>query len=98
MSWRKGVRINRRAWSKVRLRVLDRDGWRCALCGHPGRLEVDHKRPLHVDPTQDPYDMAGLQALCRRCHIAKTRRENTRPDAARDAWRAFVAQRLTGGI
>ena len=35
--------------------------------------------PLGTDPDQDPSDPAGLQTLCRSCHIAKTRTENTRP-------------------
>ena len=46
--------------------------------------------PLHLKPSQDPYDLAGLQTLCRGCHLAKTSRENQRDDPARDAWLRLV--------
>ena len=34
--------VNRREWRRVRLQVLDRDGYRCTACGKAGILEVDH--------------------------------------------------------
>lgn len=93
MSWRRRpVRINRRKWERVRLQVFDRDGWRCVDCGKAGRLECDHVIPLHRDPRQDPYDLAGLATRCVGCHIAKTRAENERHDPARERWRALVAR------
>lgn len=46
--------------------------------------------PLHVAPDQDAYELAGLQTLCRGCHVEKTARENERPDPERDAWRELV--------
>ena len=52
--------------------------------GH-GRMEVDHVIPL--DKGGDPWDLANLQALCRDCHIKKTRRENRRtPTPAEKRW------------
>ena len=84
------VRLDRPRWARVRRAVLDRDGWRCRSCGGPGALEVDHVVPL--DRGGDPYDLDNLQALCRGCHICKTRAENTRPDPERDAWRRLVAE------
>ena len=82
-------------WDRVRRRVLERDGWRCQQCGLAGRLEVDHLVALEDDPGQDPYALAGLQTLCRLCHIAKTSRENrarrpTPPPVAR--WREMVEE------
>ena len=62
-------------WPAVRLFVFSRDGWRCCNCGKAGRLECDHVKPLDRFPDQDPYDAAGLQTLCRGCHIVKTSRE-----------------------
>ena len=53
--------------------VLDRDDWACAKCGKAGRLEVDHRVPLEHGGAV--YDLGNLQALCRGCHIAKTRDE-----------------------
>ena len=82
--------VNSRRWLAVRRAVLDRDGWRCTSCGAPGALECDHVRPLRRGG--DPYDMANLQTLCRACHIAKTRRENTRPKTPAELrWKALVA-------
>ena len=83
--------INRKRWATVRLRVLDRDGWRCVRCGKAGRLEVDHVRPIADGGAV--YDLDNLQALCRRDHFAKTAAENRArnpdpPDVAK--WRPLV--------
>ena len=83
------LRLNQRKWAKIRATVLERDNWRCRSCSAFGD-EVDHVTPLHE--CGEPYDEANLQTLCRTCHIAKTRRENERPDPARDAWRALVLE------
>ena len=80
--------LDRRRWELVRWQVRDRDKWRCRSCGKAGRLEVDHVRPLELFPNQDPFDPAGLQALCRSCHFAKTNEERIAklpPDVR--AWR-----------
>ena len=82
--------LDRRRWAAVRRAVFRRDGYRCRKCGRAGRLECDHVLPL--DNGGDPYDLANLQTLCRGCHVAKTAGENERPDPARDAWRALVAE------
>ena len=89
---RNHVKIDRKRWRGVRLRILDRDGWRCLDCGRAGKLEVDHKQPLQFGG--DVYESDNLQTLCRTCHISKTRVENRRPDAARDAWQQLVNDRL----
>lgn len=87
-------------WQLVRLRVFERDGWRCVLCGRAGRLECDHDPPLHALPAAaDPCDPAGLRTLCRACHVEVTARQNGRrfpPEAraaakrSRAAWDALV--------
>ena len=82
--------INRRKWDVVRLLVLERDNYRCQVCGLlPGRAEVDHVIPLHRSGA--PLDPDNLQVLCRDCHFTKTRTELQIPDPARDRWRALVA-------
>ena len=97
MSWRRGKRPNAARWQKVRLQVLDRDGWRCVRCGRAGRLEVDHKTPL--EDGGDMYGLRNLGALCRGCHIEKTREEGRRrhvkalPQEQKD-WRALLEQRV----
>ena len=88
MSWRRGERVNRRQWRKVRLKVLDRDSWRCQKCGKAGRLEVDHVKPLEDGGAL--YDLHNLQSLCRSpCHFEKSRSElrgrETDPEVAK--WR-----------
>ena len=81
--------LDRKRWAHVRRIVLERDNWRCQSCGSYGN-ECDHVTPLQRGG--DPYDEGNLQCLCRGCHLAKTRRENERPDPARDEWRAFVSE------
>ena len=104
MSWRK-YPLNRKRWQAVRLRVLDRDGWRCQgilpngeKCGRAGRLEVDHRKPLALQGSK--YGMANLQSLCRGCHIRKTRAENisasSKPENER--WRVLIEERLADVI
>jgi len=82
--------LDRKRWRRVRLQVLDRNNWRCQRCGKAGRMEVDHVVPLHVNPEQNPFDPAGLQTLCRRCHFDKTRDELSVPDPERDAWETYL--------
>ena len=88
-------RLHEDRWQRTRGEVFERDGWRCVKCGKAGRLEADHVVPLHVDPAQDPYAVAGCQTLCWRCHIDKTAGENSRPDPARERWRALIAERMS---
>jgi len=52
------------------LRVKDRDGWRCAICGSRERLEADHLLPLAAGGG-DALDN-GI-TLCHTCHIRKHR-------------------------
>ena len=82
-------------WRMLRRRVLERDGWRCRTCGKAGRLEVDHVIP--IADGGDWWAVGNLQALCRRCHIAKTAAENrarrpVSPEVA--AWRQLVGELL----
>lgn len=68
------------AWSNrghnttaARLRILERDGYRCVHCGTSnGPFDVDH-----IDNTRGPgYNLdSNLQTLCTSCHEKKTRRE-----------------------
>lgn len=83
--------LDRRLWEAVRRRTLARDNMRCRNCGKYGRLEVDHILPLEDGGA--PYDESNLQALCRRCHFAKTRAENLARNpqyAARAKWLDLV--------
>ena len=68
MPWHKVNRPSRRRWSKVRLQVLDRDGWKCS-CGKSARLEVHHRVPL--EHGGDFYELSNLESLCKSCHILR---------------------------
>ena len=83
---------DKKKWSRVRRAVLERDKFRCRSCGRSSRLEADHVVPL--ERGGDPWAMDNLQALCRACHIAKTRSERPGFDPelerVREEWRALL--------
>ena len=87
--------MNRRLWRRARRATLTADNWTCRNCGRYGN-ECDHIHPL--ERGGKPYALGNLQTLCRGCHIAKTRAENTRPDPAREAWRALVEERMAESV
>ena len=62
-------------WPTARREVLDAAGWCCAKCGKAGRMEVDYK--VRIKDGGAELDRRNLQPLCRGCHIAKTKAENT---------------------
>lgn len=66
-------RIVGRELTRIRERIILRDGAACVKCGKGvGPLEVDHVVPLHVGGSNDP---ANLELLCRDCHRVKTELE-----------------------
>ena len=88
------LHLKSRLWRVARRHVLDRDGYRCRKCGRAGRLEVDHVVPLKRGGA--PWEEDNLQALCKDCHIVKTRSENRRPETpAEAAWRRLVASMMS---
>ena len=80
----------KKIWAFCRAAVLARDDYKCVLCGRRGRLEVDHIVPVSVGGAR--YDTENLQALCRGCHIKKTRSENLR-SAERAEWKNFIGEK-----
>lgn len=71
-------------WQQLRLRILQRDAYRCQLCKRAGRLtparDVDHivskAEWLRVNGSLDGVDdPAQLQSLCKPCHDAKSETE-----------------------
>lgn len=66
-------RSNGWAWSRLRQRVLRRDGYRCVKCKAQGN-EVDHIIPAArcLELGISAHDLANLQTLCVKCHKAKT--------------------------
>lgn len=51
-------------WKQLRRRVLQRDQWRCRLCGKKKELHVHHDRYLNL--LSD--DIRYLKTFCKRCH------------------------------
>ena len=64
-----------RGWklTKIRDRVLLRDGYACRGCGRvSSSLEVDHIIPLHLGGAENDVNR---QSLCRDCHQKKSEQE-----------------------
>ena len=95
MSWRKGEHPSRRRWARVRVKVLDRDGWACVKCFHKGRLEVDHITPLEDGGAV--YDETNLQSLCKNCHFEKSQEERKGKPTSREVqeWQRYLTKTLT---
>ncbi|TRZ84908.1 MAG: HNH endonuclease [Streptomycetaceae bacterium] len=60
-----------RLWSKIRLRILIRDGYCCQYCGSEDATTVDHVVPISKGGTDDPDN---LVAACTRCNYSKGNR------------------------
>ena len=82
------ARADPKRWRKLRLKILDRDLWKCQLCGRYGN-EADHIVPVHEGGAW--WDPDNLRCACRACNIARHRK----PRPRRDAWRALMAERLS---
>jgi len=55
------------AYCQVRLRVLERDGWRCQFCGRRNNLEVHHRTfRSHLGGDSEE----NLVTACDDCHMA----------------------------
>lgn len=76
-------------WQTIRREVYARQEGRCAGCGVDldGKYEVDHVRPrseFRVPSSESRVQASAtenLQAVCRECHLAKTRRDRERVKA-----------------
>jgi 5-methylcytosine-specific restriction endonuclease McrA len=55
-------------WKKLRITILDRDGWQCASCGRPAHT-VDHIIPRVKGG--DMWSQDNLQSMCKSCNSAK---------------------------
>jgi hypothetical protein len=64
-----------RQFSWVRkVTAFDRDGWKCVVCGATENLEMDHAVALM---NGGGNDIDNLYALCRTCHVVKTRMDRS---------------------
>lgn len=78
-------------WQEFRLRVFERDGWTCQLCGFcsrahqdaPGRLDSLHAHHVRYLPQRRPweYALADVVTLCEPCHAGQKRSGGLTPVA-----------------
>ena len=75
----KGVRpdLHTREWGRIRLAVLERDGWRCTRCGcvltpGTGSATVDHIIPRANGGT---HALDNLRAMCNHCNSRRGARQ-----------------------
>jgi hypothetical protein len=64
------IATDRRAWSKLRARIIARDQGRCQLCGANGASEVDHIIERRLGGGDEPQN---LRLLCTNCHARRRR-------------------------
>ena len=55
-------------WKKLRVTILDRDGWQCAICHKPAHT-VDHIIPRVKGGPM--WTESNLQSLCKSCNSSK---------------------------
>jgi 5-methylcytosine-specific restriction enzyme A len=67
------------AWRRVRATVLERDGYRCQVCGRPA-TDVDHIVRRRAGGTDDS---ANLRSLCSSCHHTRTSSDGGQATAKR---------------
>ncbi|CAB4161979.1 HNHc domain containing protein [uncultured Caudovirales phage] len=60
--------INSGKWKKLRITVLDRDGWQCVRCNKPAHT-VDHIIPRVKGG--DMWALDNLQSMCKSCNSSK---------------------------
>jgi 5-methylcytosine-specific restriction endonuclease McrA len=63
-------------WKKLRITVLDRDGWQCAVCNKPAHT-VDHIIPRVKGG--DMWSPDNLRAMCKSCNSSKGGRFFNKP-------------------
>jgi len=59
------LRLSPDAYQQLHRQVLERDGWRCQVCGSMERLEVHH---LKFRSRSGDDDETNLITLCSDCH------------------------------
>lgn len=83
-NWKGGITAERRGFRRTggyrcwRLAVLERDGYRCTMCGSREQLEVDHIEPYAIVAREAQVcnrpdwllDIANGRTLCKQCHKA----------------------------
>jgi 5-methylcytosine-specific restriction endonuclease McrA len=58
------LRLDLEAYNQLRKRVLQRDGWKCQICGSRRNLQVHHKKLRSQQGSDDDSNLIGLCAPC----------------------------------
>jgi 5-methylcytosine-specific restriction endonuclease McrA len=68
------IRMTPSLYARLQREILERDGWRCQMCGCAKRLDVHHvrRRSALGGDTE-----TNLITLCRECHQILHRSPNT---------------------
>ena len=90
--------VNAKQWRRVRIKALERDGWKCTVegCGVMRALEVDHIKP--ICDGGEIYALSNLGTLCRWHHRSKTQLENTHSIPERDRLLLVLERVLTESV
>ncbi len=65
---KKDREIGSNKWKKLRITILDRDGWSCAVCHGPAHT-VDHIIPRVKGG--EMWNPSNLQSMCKSCNSSK---------------------------
>lgn len=79
------------AWKKLRLHVLNRDGWQCTSCGRP--VEGADATADHIIPfvsVEESNHMHNLITLCRSCNSTKQDRVQFRLNWVNPRWLTHI--------
>ena len=80
-------------WQKMRLQILNRDGWRCLFCNADSKpLQVHHILYKRREPWDYPEYL--YQTLCEDCHAERQQLTDKTVDAVRIAVAKVPTKRL----
>ena len=69
--WYKNLRkmLKRKEWDIIRKKIYERAGYKCEICNSQGKLHAHEV--WEYDDEKKVQKLAGLIALCSRCHLVK---------------------------
>jgi 5-methylcytosine-specific restriction endonuclease McrA len=62
---RRRLRLEDGGYRELKMKILERDGWKCQLCGRRDQLQIHH---LIQRSQSGPDCDENLIVLCSRCH------------------------------
>ena len=68
-------------WKVIRLRILERDGYRCMICGQSGADSVDHIVPRVMGGSHADSNLRAAHFRCNSRRGAQMKRRTRAPNA-----------------